>query len=77
VPPSRNAVENSSEFEQRNQHTNFISEQGRMAWRRSTGYGMRAYAELAMLRCKTIIGPKLKSREIPQKKQSHMFLIAY
>lgn len=68
VPPPKNAVENSSEFEQRNSHTDFIAQHGRMAWQRSTGYGLRAHAELAMLRYKTIIGPKLKAREISQQK---------
>jgi len=39
-----------------------------MAWHRSRGYGLRAHAELAMLRYKTIIGRKLKTREISQQK---------
>jgi hypothetical protein len=39
-----------------------------MAWQSSTGYGIRAYAELVMLRYKTIIGPKLKARETPRQK---------
>jgi len=68
VPPPKNAVEKSSAFDQRNSHTDFIAKHGRMAWQRSTDYGLRAYAELAMLRYKTIIGPKLKAREIPQQK---------
>ena len=39
-----------------------------MAWQKQTNYGLRALVELAMLRYKTIIGPKLKARELPQQK---------
>ena len=45
-----------------------ISNQGRMAWQKQTNYGLRALVELAMLRYKTIIGPKLKARALPQQK---------
>ena len=44
-----------------------------MSWQKSVNYGLRSYAELAMLRYKTIIGPKLKSRKILQQKaESHI-----
>ena len=51
-----------------NQHVDVINNQGRMTWQKQTHYGLRALVELAMLRYKTIIGPKLKARELPQQK---------
>ena len=39
-----------------------------MVWQKRTNYGLRALVELAMLRYKTIIGPKLKTRELFQQK---------
>jgi len=68
IPPPKNAVEGNSSVDQRNEHTSFIKKHGRMAWQKMTEYGMRAYAELAMLRYKTIIGPKMKARKLPQQK---------
>ena len=41
---------------------------GRMAWQKLMNYGIRAHSELAMLRYKIIIGPKMKTRKIPQQK---------
>jgi hypothetical protein len=35
-----------------------------MAWQKQTNYGCRALVELAMLRYKTIIGPKMKARKL-------------
>ncbi len=52
----------------RNQHVDAINNHGRIAWQKQTNYGLRALVELAMLRYKTIIGPKLKARELPQQK---------
>jgi len=68
IPPPKNAVPNASDQPIRNQHVDAINNQGRMAWQKQTNYGLRALVELAMLRYKTIIGPKLKSRELPQQK---------
>lgn len=68
IPPPKNAVEGNSSIAQRNDHVHFIKTWGRMAWQKMTEYGLRAYAELAMLRYKTIIGPKLKARKIDQQK---------
>ena len=39
-----------------------------MAWQKQTNYGLRALVELAMLRYKTITGPKLKARELSRQK---------
>ena len=68
VPPPKNAIENSSVHEQRNAHTTLIKEHGRMAWQQKENYGLRSLVELAMLRYKTIIGPKMKARKISQQK---------
>ena len=46
----------------------YIDQQGRMGWQRAFNYGLQALVELAMLRYKTIIGPKLKARKLPQQK---------
>jgi hypothetical protein len=45
-----------------------LKEHGRRAWERINNYGLRSLVELAMLRYKTIIGPKLKARVLPQQK---------
>ncbi len=39
-----------------------------MAWQKQTNYELRALVELAMLGYKTIIGSKLKARELLQQK---------
>ncbi len=68
IPPPKNAVANTSTQPIRNQHVHIINNHGRMAWQKQTSYGLRALVELAMLRYKTIIGSKLKARELPQQK---------
>ena len=68
IPPPKNAVAGNSDHEQRNNHTDVIKKHGRMAWQKKMNYGLRALVELAMLRYKTIIGPKLKARKILQQK---------
>lgn len=68
IPPPKNALPGSSQHPVRNEAVDTIKHQGRMTWQRLTGYGLRALVELAMLRYKTIIGPKMKARELPQQK---------
>ena len=51
---------------QRNEHIETINEKGRAAWQDITNYGRRSLVELAMLRYKTLIGNKLKARELPR-----------
>jgi len=68
APPPKNAVAGASPHEQRNAHVDYIEEHGRMAWQEKMNYGLRALVELTMLRYKTIIGPKMKARKIPQQK---------
>jgi IS5 family transposase len=43
-----------------------IRKWGRKQWKKKTGYHRRSIAESAIFRLKTIFGPKLSSREIPQ-----------
>ena len=68
IPPPHNAVPNASAQPIRNQHVDAINNHGRMAWQKQNNYGLRALVELAMLCYKTIIGPKLKARELLQQK---------
>lgn len=68
IPPPKNAIIDDKKNPQRNEHVNFIKEYGRRAWEKINHYGLRALVELAMLRYKTIIGPKLKARSLPQQK---------
>ena len=62
VPPTNIAAPNASGQPIRNHHVDAINNQGRMAWQKRTNYGLRALVVLAMLRYKTIIGPKPKAR---------------
>ena len=68
VPPPKNAVEGTSNYEQRNDHTQYIKDHGRIAWQKKMNYGLRSLVELAMLRYKKIIGSKMKARKISQQK---------
>ena len=68
IPPRKNAVEESSDYEQRNVHTAAIKNLGRMAWQKLMNYGIRAHSEFEMLRYKIIIGPKINARKLPQQK---------
>lgn len=45
-----------------------ITEIGRAGWKKETGYHRRSLAETAMFRFKSIIGPNLKSRTLPNQK---------
>ena len=76
IPPPKNAVANASAQPIRNQHVDVINKQGRIAWQKQTNYGLRVLVELAMLRYKTIIGPKLKARELLQQKPRQLSLCA-
>ena len=53
---------------QRDAHVTFIKKHGKCSWEKEHNYGLRSHVELAMLRYKTIIGPKLKARKLPQLK---------
>jgi hypothetical protein len=68
VPPRASAVPSIQDADaqsQRDRHIRVITEKGRMAWQRATGYGRRSLAETAVGRFKAIIGPKLRARGLP------------
>ena len=68
IPPPKNAVIHTDKSPQRNNHVDIIQKNGRRAWDKTNNYGLRSLVELAMLRHKTIIGPKLKARGLAQQK---------
>ncbi|MFT7146536.1 MAG: hypothetical protein ACJASZ_001414 [Yoonia sp.] len=45
-----------------------IKAQGRMAWRKTSGYNQRSRGETLMGRWKAVIGPKLKARSFENQK---------
>ena len=68
IPPRASAVpstENAKAQSQRDRHIRIITEKGRMAWQKATGYGRRSLVETAVGRYKAIIGPKLRARTLP------------
>src|SRR5918911_2035941 len=68
IPPRASAVpsaEGADAQSQRDRHIRFVTEKGRMAWQRATGYGRRSLAETAVGRFKAIIGPRLRARGLP------------
>jgi transposase len=67
IPPRSTAVP-SIEMgppRQRDCHLKKITEQGRLAWQVSTGYGQRSRVETTMGRYKMAIGPRLRARGFP------------
>src|ERR671911_2787116 len=67
VPPRRSAILSSqadSDPSQRDGHIRLIQEQGRSAWRKSTGHGRRSLVETAIGRYKALIGPRLRARGV-------------
>ena len=68
IPPGVDAVVSDDSDPQRNKHIEALKDHSRIWWQKLTDYGKQAYAELAMLRYKTIIGPKMKAREMAQQK---------
>ena len=68
IPPRTSAVPSAQSAQvpsQRDHHIRIITEKGRMAWQKATGYGRRSLAETAVGRYKAIIGPKLRARILP------------
>ena len=63
IPPRKDAVIKETADKQRNKHIATINEKGRDSWEKQTNYGIRNLVEQQMLRYKTILGNKLKSRE--------------
>src|SRR5918995_5187151 len=67
VPPRRSAVlsaQADTDPSQRDGHIRLIQEQGRSAWRKSTGHGRRSLVETAIGRYKALIGPRLRARTL-------------
>ncbi len=68
IPPRSSAVPSTDAGgppSRRDRHVRLITEKGRMAWQRATGYGRRSLAETAVGRHKAIIGPRLRARSLP------------
>ena len=65
VPPRKDAVPSGTAETaptQRDRHLQLITEHGRMAWQKTSGYNARAKAEAAVSRYKRVIGDALRSR---------------
>ena len=65
IPPRSSAVPSTADPDKqspRDRHIQLITEHGRMAWQRMTGYGRRNAAETTMARYKHLIGPRLRAR---------------
>ena len=68
VPPHKTAICSPGGDSQRDNPIQVIGQNGRIAWQKKTGYGLRNYAELAMQRVKRIFGNTMKARKLPQQK---------
>jgi transposase len=65
IPPRSDAVLSETAATtptQRDGHLQVITEHGRMAWQKASGYNRRARAEAAISRFKRVIGDALRSR---------------
>jgi hypothetical protein len=65
VPPRAGAVASASAETaptQRDRHLRMITQRGRMAWQRASGYNLRAKVEASIGRYKCVIGDALRSR---------------
>src|SRR3954463_5031730 len=65
VPPRKDAVPGATAETaptQRDRHLRLIAERGRLGRRKASGYNRRALAEVAISRCKRVIGDTLRSR---------------
>jgi transposase len=63
IPPRSTAVPSNASGPptQRDRHLEMITEQGRLVWQASTGYGRRSLMETTMGRYKSLIGPRLRA----------------
>jgi transposase len=64
IPPRSTAVSSGEPGPptQRDRHLAMITDQGRLAWQASTGYGQRSLIETTMGRYQSLIGPRLRAR---------------
>jgi hypothetical protein len=70
IPPRSDAVLSETAATrptQRDRHLQLITEHGRMAWQKASGYTRRARAEAAISRYKRVIGAALRSRTDPRR----------
>jgi hypothetical protein len=68
VAPHKTAVCSPAGDSQRDNPIQVIDQNGRIAWQKKTGYGLRNDAELAMQRVKRSFGNTMKARKLPQQK---------
>ncbi|MBK3745100.1 IS5 family transposase [Paraburkholderia aspalathi] len=71
IPPLRTVVlspHSALNPSARDRHIAEIETCGRLAWQNSTGYSQRSRGETQMGRWKTVIGPKLKAKDIDNQK---------
>src|SRR4051812_3608699 len=65
VPPRQDAVPSATAATaptRRDRHLRLIAGRGRLGWRKASGYHRRALAEVAISRCKRVMGDTLRSR---------------
>jgi transposase len=70
IPPRSDAVLSETAATtptQRDRHLQLITEHGRMAWQKASGYNRRARAEAAISRFKRVIGAALRSQTDPRR----------
>jgi hypothetical protein len=70
IPPRSSAVPSETAETaptQRDRHLQVITEHGRMAWQKASGYNRRARIEAAISRFKRVIGAALRSRTDPHR----------
>ena len=64
MPPPKTAVLSPEGNTQRDEHIRPIEQKGRMTWQKQTGYHLRNYTELAVLRFKRILGNTMTARAL-------------
>jgi hypothetical protein len=65
IPPRSTAVPSATATTQRDLHLQAIATHGRMGWQGASGYNRRSLVETGMFRYKTILGPRLDARNLP------------
>ena len=65
IPPKRDALLSSEPvFRERNRHIRSVERVGRRKWHRRSGYTRRSMVENAIFRYKSIIGTRMRSRNL-------------
>jgi transposase len=71
IPPRSTAVPSDmaeTAPTQRDRHLPIIQERGRLGWQKAVNYGRRSLGEVAMMRYKTMVGRRLRTRTLPTQK---------